>query len=134
VLDLLLEREPFAAAASELFSRVEAGEIEGCLCATTITTIHYLAARAVGARQALLAVRKLLAIFEIAPVNRPVLAGALESRLGDFADAVLQEAARQVSATAIVTRNPRDFRRAVLPTYSPAELVQALALRPLDGA
>jgi predicted nucleic acid-binding protein len=128
VLDVLLEREPFAAAAAEALSRAEAGQIEGCLCATTITTIHYLAAKVVGAKQALLAVRKLLGIFEIAPVNRPVLTAALDSTLGDFEDAVLHEAARQVSAQGIVTRDPSDFRNAALPTWSPAELCRLLDL------
>jgi predicted nucleic acid-binding protein len=134
VLDVLLDREPFAATAAELLSRTEAGEIDGCLCATTITTIHYLATKTVGAKQALLAIRKLLAIFEIAPVNRPVLAAALESGLADFEDAVLHEAACQASAQAIVTRNPSDFKRAVLPTYSPEELCRTLDLRTLKNS
>jgi predicted nucleic acid-binding protein len=43
VLDLLLERQPFADAAAELASRIERGEIEGCLGAGTITTTQYLA-------------------------------------------------------------------------------------------
>ncbi len=42
VLDLLLDRAPFADTATYLFSKVERAEITGFLCATTITTIHYL--------------------------------------------------------------------------------------------
>jgi predicted nucleic acid-binding protein len=133
VLDVLLDREPFAGPAAELFSRIELGEIEGCLCATTITTIHYLATKTVGSKQALLAIRRLLAIFEIAPVNRPVLAAALESRFADFEDAVVHEAASQVSAQAIITRDPAGFKKGALPTYSPAELRRILELRPPEG-
>ena len=129
MLDVLLDREPFAESAAALLSRVEAGEIQGCLSATTVTTIHYLASKVVGTKQALLAIRKLLSIFEVAPVDRPALEAALESALADFEDAVLHEAARQVSAEAIVTRDPADFKRAVLPVYSSRELNQALALR-----
>lgn len=129
MLDVLLDREPFAGPAAELLSRIELGTIEGCLCATTITTIHYLAAKTVGAKQALLAIRRLLAIFEIAPVNRPVLAAALELGFADFEDAVVHEAAGQVSAQAIITRNPSDFKKGVLPTYSPAEICRLLDLR-----
>ena len=129
MLDLLLDREPFAEPAAALLSRVEAGEMQGCLCATTITTIHYLASKVVGAKQALLAIRKLLSIFEVAPVDRPALEAALESGLVDFEDAVLYAAARQVCAEAIVTRDPADFKRAALPVFSPRELNQALALR-----
>jgi predicted nucleic acid-binding protein len=133
VLDVLLDREPFAAPAVELLSRIELGEVEGSLCATTITTIHYLAAKTVGARRALLAIRNLMGMFEIAPVNRPVLAAALESSFADFEDAVAHEAARQVSADAIVTRNPRDFKKAALPIWSPDELCRMLDLRERDG-
>jgi predicted nucleic acid-binding protein len=133
VLDVLLDREPFAAPAVELLSRIELGEIEGCLCATSITTIHYLATKTVGARRALLAIRNLMGMFEIAPVNRPVLAAALESPFADFEDAVAHEAARQMSAEAIVTRNPRDFKKAALPIWSPGQLCQMLDLRERDN-
>jgi predicted nucleic acid-binding protein len=129
VLDLLLDREPFAASAAALFSRVEAGEIVGYVCATTITTIHYLASKVVGTKPAVLAIHKLLSIFEVAPVDRPALEAALESTLADFEDAVLYETARQVHAQAIVTRDPAAFKRASLPVYSPRELNQALGLR-----
>jgi len=128
VLDVLLDREPFSGPATEILSRIELGEIEGCLCATTITTIHYLTAKTIGSKRALLAIRKLLAIFEIAPVNRPVLAAALESRLADFEDAVMHEAASQVSAQAIITRNPSDFKKGTLTIYSPEELHRILEL------
>ena len=133
MLDVLLDREPFAGPAAELLSRIELGEIEGCLCATTITTIHYLAAKTVGSKQALLAIRRLLAIFEIAPVNRPVLEAALESTLADFEDAVVHAAASQASAQAIITRDPSDFKKGGLPTYSPEELRRILELSTQEG-
>ena len=77
---------------------------------------------------------KLLSIFEIAPVNRPVLAAALASRLSDFEDAVVHEAALQSSAQAIVTRDPSGFKKGAVPTYSPEELNRALDLRtPREG-
>lgn len=132
MLDLLLDREPFAESATSLVSRVETGEIQGCLCATTITTIHYLASKAVGAKQAHQAIRKLLSIFEVAPVDRPALEAALESGLADFEDAVLYEAARRVGVEAIVTRDLADFKQVALPVYAPQELNQALALRALQ--
>lgn len=129
VLDLLLDREPYASHAENLLSRAEAGEVNGCLCATTVTTLYYLAAKAVGPSQALTAVRDLLAFLEIAPVNRSILEAALDSDFLDFEDAVLHEAARQASTQAIVTRNLGDFKKAVLPVYSPEELVKALDLQ-----
>jgi predicted nucleic acid-binding protein len=42
VLDLLLEREPFADDASRLFQLIDRGQIDGYIAATTITNIFYI--------------------------------------------------------------------------------------------
>jgi predicted nucleic acid-binding protein len=126
VLDLLLDRRPHAAAAGRLLSRVESGEISGYLCATAVTTIHYLAAKVVGTRRARAEVQKLLSLFEIAPVNRAILEAALESGFSDFEDAVAHEAARHVEAQGIVTRNLRGFKRSAVPVYAPSDLLAVL--------
>ena len=127
VLDVLMEREPFVTNADRLLSKVEVGEIDGLLGATTITTIHYLATKVVGKEKARKELSKLLSLFEIAPVNRSVLEAAIESNFADFEDAVLHEAARHADAQAIVTRNPGDFKKAELTVYSPEELVSLLS-------
>ena len=132
VLDLLLDRAPFSEASARVLSRVEAGELVGYLCATTVTTIHYLASKPLGAQRAIAEVRKLLALFEIAPVNRPILENALDSGFSDFEDSVLHAAACLVGAEAIVTRNESDFSRSEIPVYSPEEMIQILRQRPRD--
>jgi predicted nucleic acid-binding protein len=129
VLDVLLDREPHVAASAEILSRVESGSFSGWLCATTITTLSYLLTKAVGSEKALADVRQILSLFEIAPVNRPVLEGAVALGFKDFEDAVLHEAARQIDANAIVTRNLDDFEHAALPVYTPEELAEILNLQ-----
>jgi len=52
ILDVLLDREPFANEAALLMSMVEQAEITGFICATTVTTIHYLATKALGLQAA----------------------------------------------------------------------------------
>jgi hypothetical protein len=89
VLDVLLDREPFATVGAHLFSYVERGTIPGYLCATAVTTIHYLMQKALGADQGRQKIRNLMRLFEVAPVNRATLEAALVSRLGDFEDAVM---------------------------------------------
>jgi predicted nucleic acid-binding protein len=129
VLDLLLDREPFSTRVALLFSEVEKGELSGYLCAATMTTVHFLARKAIGAKKAAREVGKLLSLFEIAPVNRPVLEAALRSKFPDFEDAVAHEAALHVGVDGIVTRDIRGFKRATLPVYSPEELIQILRVR-----
>jgi predicted nucleic acid-binding protein len=128
VLDLLLDRSPHAMAAAQVFSLIERGILSGYLCATTLTTVHYLATKVVGRKKSLKEIDKLLRLFELAPVNRAVLQGALDMEgFADFEDAVLHEAARQVDADALVTRNERDFTKAVLTVYGPDELINMVA-------
>ncbi len=129
VLDLLLDRQPWAQPAAELFARVESGALEGYLCATTLTTVHYLAAKSVGAERARKEVRDLLSLFAVAPVNRPILLAATELSFADFEDAVLYEAARHVAAEVIVTRDPAGFKKAELPIVAPEEFAKVLKQR-----
>jgi predicted nucleic acid-binding protein len=126
VLDVLLEREPHARPAAQLMSLVDDGRLEGYLCATTVTTVHYLALKALGPTKATLLVATLLGVFAIAPVDREVVAGALELGFADFEDAVIHEAAALAEASAIVTRNGRDFRGAKIPVFDPAEMLAAV--------
>ena len=127
VLDVLMDRIPFSDAATELFSKVEDGTVIGYLCGTTITTVYYLAAKTVGAARAREEIKKLLSLFEVAPVNRLVLESALVADFNDLEDAVIHEAACHVGAEAIVTRNQKDFKKSGIPVYSSEELAKILA-------
>ena len=80
ILDVMLDRAPFSEPASLLLSLVEQGDIKGFICATTITTIHYLAAKNAGQNHARNQIRNLITLFNIAPVNRPVIENALKSK------------------------------------------------------
>lgn len=129
VLDLLLDRPPFADAAADLFARVENGAVVGYLCGTTVTTIHYLTAKVVGSVRAEHEVGKLLSLFEVAPVNRAVLESALKAGFPDFEDAVIHEAACHIGAEAIVTRNVKDFKKATLRIFDSSELAGIMRLQ-----
>lgn len=126
VLDVLIDRLPHSDLAAELFSKVEEGTIIGYLCGTTVTTVYYLAAKTVGAPRAQVEIRKLLSLFEVAPVNRHVLESALVLDFNDFEDAVIHEAACHIGADAIVTRNHKDFKKSRIPVYSPSEMAKIL--------
>jgi len=126
VLDVMLDREPFSELATKLFSKVEKKELKGFLGATTITTIYYLASKVAGKKKADQEISKLLSLFQIAPVNKSVLDEAIKSRFSDFEDSVLHEAAKQIGVHGIVTRNPKDFKKATLSIYSPEELYKII--------
>jgi predicted nucleic acid-binding protein len=126
VLDVLLAREPFADVAARLFSLVDRGDLDGAICATTVTTVDYIAAKSVGPKKTRELVGRLIGMFEVAAVDASVLERALELEFDDFEDAVVHEAARACGADAIVTRNGRDFARASLRVLDPVELLAAI--------
>lgn len=126
VLDVLMDRLPHSDVAVELFSKVEDGTVIGYLCGTTVTTVFYLAAKTIGAPRAQEEIKKLLSLFEVAPVNRTVLESALVADFDDFEDAVIHEAACHVGADAIVTRNQKDFKKSKIPVYTSEEMAKIL--------
>lgn len=134
VLDVLLDREPFSTDASLLLSKVERSEITGYICATTVTTIHYITCKALGAQAASRHIKALLSLFAIAPVNRVVLENALALQFEDFEDAVLHEAACHAGVNYIVTRNIADFKNSKLAVFAPREFMSAIeSLTPMNG-
>jgi predicted nucleic acid-binding protein len=120
VLDVL-DRKPFADVASAVWAAVEQGEAEGCLSAHAVTTLHYLNAKAAGPRTARETTDAILSVFDVAPVDRAVLNIALGLGWADFEDAVMAAAARRAGCDALVTRNPRDFRRSPVRILTPSE-------------
>jgi predicted nucleic acid-binding protein len=112
ILDVLLDREPFSDDASYLLSKVEQSEIIGFVCATTITTIHYLATKTLGGKAAASHIHS--------------LENAAKSKFNDFEDAVVHEAALHAGAKYIVTRNCIDFKKSQLPVFDPGEFINTL--------
>jgi len=123
VLDLLLEREPFFTPARRLFVLIESGRIEGVLCATSVTTLHYLLGRALDGRRADRAVQTLLELFAIAPVDGAVLREASMVQGVDFEDDVIAASARRSGAEYIITRDRMGFGDAKVPVSSPEEFL-----------
>ena len=127
VLDVLLDRKPFADTSSEVWATVERGEAEGFLSAHAITTLHYLNAKAVGARMARETTDALLSVFAVAGVDDAVLNAALALNWNDFEDAVTTAAAKRAKCEALVTRNPSDFKGSAVRVLTPSEALAWLA-------
>ena len=105
---------------------IELGELSGCICATTVTTIHYLTGKVLGNEHAKQQVENLLGLFEIASVGRLVIEEALKSKFTDFEDAVIYQAAYHAGADGIVTRDYKGLKKSKLPVYNPIELLNIL--------
>ncbi|GAB4217945.1 MAG: PIN domain-containing protein [Synechococcales cyanobacterium] len=122
VLDFLQEREPFAENAARLFERIDVGEIEGFIAATTITNIYYIVRRAAGRTVAQDAVTQVLSDLNICTVDLEVLEQALALNFEDFEDAVQYACAVAYSVDAIVTRDVSGFINAEISVVLPEDI------------
>ena len=103
--------------------KIERRTLCGMLCATTLTTIHYLACKSIGKNEGAAAIKKLLQIYEIVPVDHQVLTFALSSGFKDYEDGVLHAAAIKAGAEAVITRNIKDFAFSELPVFTPEAFI-----------
>ncbi|MEI2578605.1 type II toxin-antitoxin system VapC family toxin [Scytonema sp. PRP1] len=122
VLDFLQEREPFVEDAAKLFEKIDAGEIEGFIAATTITNIYYIVRKAVGIVAAQDAITQILTDLYICPVDRSVIEQAISLNFRDFEDAVQYACAIAHGLDVIVTRDVSGFVSGEIPVVSPGEL------------
>lgn len=126
ILDVLLKREPHYNHSVKVMALAEEGKIEGWLCASTVTTIYYLIAKAYSGKKADQHIKNLLKIFEIAVINRAVLESAIEEGFRDYEDSALHQSALHARTDAIVTRNTRDFRNSNIPVFEPGGFLKSL--------
>lgn len=122
VLDFLQDREPFVENAARLFERIDAGEIEGFIAATTITNIYYIVRRAAGRVVAQDAIAQVLSDLNICAVDLEILEQAFMLKFEDFEDAVQYACAVVHNLDAIVTRDASGFINAEIPVVLPENL------------
>lgn len=122
VLDFLQEREPFVDNAARLFNRVDAGDIEGFIAATTITNIYYIIRKVAGKAVAQDAITQVLSDLTICAVNLEVLEQALALNFEDFEDAVQYACAITHRVDAIITRDISGFISSEIPVILPEHI------------
>jgi predicted nucleic acid-binding protein len=126
VLDVLLDRRPFAEASASVWATAEKGHSQGMLAAHAVTTIHYLIQKEMGSGKAKGILSSILRVFEVATVDASVIQEALQLPFSDFEDAVTAAAARSAACEYIVTRDPRGFRGSPVPSLTPEALAPLL--------
>jgi predicted nucleic acid-binding protein len=128
VLDVLLVRQPHFAASARVMDACERRKVSACLCATSMTTLYYLAAKGRNIATARRLLENLLRFCEVAEVNEAVVRNAFQMSWPDFEDAVLHESAAARQCDAIVSRDSDGFKRARLAVYKPEEVCALLGL------
>ena len=125
VMDLLEKREPFCNDALQLFSMAYRKRVQLWVSPMTYATVSFLL-RKHGSE----GVKKLLSNFRqlsrVATANERVIDDSLASQFRDFEDAMQYYCALKVKATAIITRNGKDFANSKLPVMTAGDYLASL--------
>lgn len=127
ILDLFLDRAPFADEAAELWQANTDGRLDGFVSAITLVNLFYISRRLKDRAVAYQVVGEVLAAISVCPVDQAILQTALVLPFTDYEDAVQHASATGYGVQAIVTRNLKDFTGATVTVFSPAELLAKLS-------
>ena len=127
IVDALQSREPFCKDAQSIFLLCANRQFTGFLTAKAITDIFYLTHRQTHSdRESRNILTKLCTLFNVLDTTALDIRKAIAADISDFEDAVMIETAVRSSMDCIVTRNTKDYSKASLSVYAPAEFVKLL--------
>lgn len=127
LVDVAIDRRPFAASSSDLLDRLERFPGSGAIAWHTASNFYYLVARAQGDGSARDFIAELIRFLMVAQTDTEALRYAASLSMLDFEDAMQVAAARSCGATHIVTRNLRDYVRSPIPAITPQEAISVLS-------
>jgi predicted nucleic acid-binding protein len=126
LLDVILDRKPWADDATLLLDAIATGRVSGHVAGHALTTVYHLVDREQGRGRAVTAVSDLLGIFTVVPLGNDEFHRALALGLSDYEDAVQVAACLAAGADVLVTRNEKDFKGAPVTLRTPGELLALL--------
>lgn len=127
IVDALQSREPFCKDAKSIFMLCANQQFEGFLTSKAITDIYYLTHRQTHSDKVSRDIlTKLCLLFGLLDTTTLDIRKAISAEISDFEDAVMVETAMRSGIHCIVTRNTKDYSKAPIPVYAPAEFIQLL--------
>jgi predicted nucleic acid-binding protein len=127
LLDLFLNRSPWAADAAIIWDAHRQIQIRAWVAAFTLPTIFYIVRKHSDTSAARMAMRACLTTLDIAPTDEATLLAAHSLAGLDFEDDLQIACAVQAGVDAIVTRDPRGFAASPTPVLTPADMAASLS-------
>ena len=124
ILDIFLQREPYAGEAREIMTKCAEREVIGYLAAHSIPNLFYNLRKNYSRKERRGLIRNLCDIFRISDLNAEKIISAVENEgFADFEDCLQEECAVEAVADYIVTRNPADYKSSRVKVIDPGEFV-----------
>ena len=121
ILDILDDKRPFHSTAVKLYGKIEAGEVNGFISESVLTTTDYILQKVATKETRISMISHLLDFFNILPCNNDISLKAISSNFSDFEDAVLHQIAVSGSMEFFITNDIKALKslaHAALPVIS----------------
>jgi predicted nucleic-acid-binding protein len=126
ILDVFLKRKGYEASVKVLEIHENSG-YKLFISAHCIDTLAYVLESAKVPRKQILAhIDWLVRVFEVVAIDSPLILRALGSNITDFEDALVEQAAQAASASAIITRNLKDFKASKVSATDPETFLETM--------
>jgi predicted nucleic acid-binding protein len=125
-LDLLSGRKPFNAVAERLFSLADLGEITLCVSTLSFSHIDYILKSQYKRSDSRLILVKFKTLVSVLEVNEKVIDLAIASDFDDFEDAIQYNTALENNLKIILTRNLKDYKKAIIQVMNPETFLSGL--------
>jgi len=123
LLDFLAKRDNHIAAA-QVIGLCEEKKVKGYVSSHEITTLAYFLTSRYKSKDAPKKIIKdILDLFTTISITESMLRNALDSKISDYEDAVIKEAALKENVKYIITNNLPDFKKSTIKAISPSEFI-----------
>jgi predicted nucleic acid-binding protein len=129
ILDVSIERDFDVKDSVQLINLVEDGVFKGYTSAVICTNTYYIQRKLANHDAAIHFLKKLRLLITILNVDDMIIQKALESGWKDFEDAVQYFTAIHNKIDYIITRNTEDYKKSIIPVYTPEEFLRILHIR-----
>ncbi len=127
ILDFLTDRQPHAVSSSKIFDLSEDGILEICTSSLSLNNVHYIIKKVTGDAKAKEIIGEMIEFIEVLGVTKVDILDALKSNFKDFEDAIQHSvAAKESNIKSIITRNIKDYKKSILPVFSPDAFIRMI--------
>jgi predicted nucleic acid-binding protein len=134
ILDISIKRDNDIKDSIKLINLVEEGEYRGCTSSVIFTNTYYIQKKLKDHEISINFLRKLRLIITVLNVDDIIIQKALESGWNDFEDSVQYFTAVQNKMDYIITRNTDDYKKSIIPVYTPTEFLKMVEIKKGNGA
>jgi predicted nucleic acid-binding protein len=134
ILDISIKRENDIKDSIKLVNIAEEGEYRGYTSSVIFTNTYYIQKKLKDHETSINFLKKLRLIITVLNVDDIIIQKALESGWNDFEDSVQYFTAVQNKIDYIITRNTNDYKKSIIPVYTPTEFLKMVEIKKGNGA